>query len=312
MNRFPIFSILLFSFIFIIFSCQEEGVEQPQKEEKIDSPVLNQNALFEFITPDKSGISFTNNIKETHGVNIITNSYMYNGGGVGILDVNNDGLQDIYFTSAQESNKLYLNKGNFQFEDITDAYGVQGLGGFTTGVTIVDINADGWQDIYVCRSGIDISPNGLATRKNLLFINNKGKSFTESADKYGVGDNSASQPREFSSIMILDGDLDLYIMNHPIDFAYVNQINVKQNQDGTFYRLTQPKDEFESDKLFRNNGNGSFTDVSVQSGIQNRAYGLSCTVSDFNDDGYPDIFVGNDYVEPDLLYINNKNGDFHR
>lgn len=296
--------------LLVTFGCgQDEKTPEVKTETQSSTPAkVPSNALFEFIEPAASGVNFTNNINENHQMNIITNSYIYNGGGVAILDVNNDGLQDIYFTSSQESNKLYLNKGNFKFEDVTDAYGVGAKIGFKTGVTVVDVNADGWQDLYVCRSGIDVSQQGLANRRNLLFINNNGQKFTEEAQKYGIADASASNQGNFFDYD-LDGDLDLFVMNHPIEFAMVNKISAQQNTDGTFTRLTAPRDTYESDKLFKNNGNGTFT-LQANSGISNRAFGLSCTVSDFNDDGYPDIFVGNDYIEPDLLYINNKNGTF--
>ncbi|MFT4762406.1 MAG: hypothetical protein ACI9XO_002297 [Paraglaciecola sp.] len=296
-------------FLFSIGCGQEEktteAIVEKQPEKVVEIP---ENALFELIAPEDSGVNFTNNITENHQINIITNSYIYNGGGVAILDVNNDGLQDIYFTSSQKSNKLYLNKGNFKFEDVTDAYGVGAKIGFKTGVTVVDINADGWQDLYVCRSGTDVSQQGLAMRQNLLFVNNGGKNFTEEAQKYGIADASASNHGNFFDYD-LDGDLDLYVMNHPIEFSTVNKISAQQNTDGTFTRLTAPRDAYESDKLFKNNGNGIFT-LQTNSGISNRAFGLSCTVSDFNEDGYPDLFIGNDYIEPDLLYINNKNGTF--
>ena len=308
------YSILLMLFGTILIGCGSDSnpsatpAASEETRQEAD-PSVPADALFEFIAPEKSGISFTNNIKENHQVNIITNSYMYNGGGVAILDVNKDGLQDIYFTSSQESNKLYLNKGNFEFEDVTEAYGVQAMGGFKTGVTVVDINNDGWQDLYVCRSGIDISPQGLASRQNLLFVNQAGKKFVEEGQKYGIADVSASNHANFFDFD-RDGDLDLYVMNHPIEFASVNKVSARQTEDGKIERLTAPRDAYESDKLFINNGNGTFADISVQAGIQNRAFGLSCTVSDFNEDGYLDIFIGNDYIEPDLLYMNNKNGTF--
>ncbi|RMF23086.1 MAG: CRTAC1 family protein, partial [Bacteroidetes bacterium] len=265
------------------------------------------DALFELLPPESTGIDFVNNIIESHRMNIVTNSYMYNGGGVAVLDVNNDSLPDLYFTSSQESNRLYLNKGGFRFEDITESSGT-GADGFKTGVTVVDINADGWQDLYVCRSGIDLSPEGLARRANLLFVNNGDGTFTERAAEYGLNDASASNHANFFDYD-RDGDLDAYILNHPITFHEVNKVNVRQ--EGTRYvRNTAPRDQWESDKLFRNNGDGTFTDVSQEAGIQNRAFGLSVTVSDFNHDGWPDIFVGNDYIEPDLLYLNNQDGTF--
>lgn len=269
---------------------------------------LPPNARFESIPPAKSGVHFSNNIHESFRQNIVTNSYLFNGGGVAILDVNNDELPDLYFVSSQESNRLYLNRGNFRFEDITEVAGVAALGGIKTGVTVVDIDNDGFQDLYVCRSGIDTMPAELPKRANLLFINNGNLSFSEKAAEIGLDDVSASNHANFFDYD-LDGDLDLYLLNHPVDFHSVNKILVVQTDSG-YVRKTNPNHRFESDKLYRNNGDGTFTDVSQTAGIQNRAFGLSVTVADFNGDHFPDIFVGNDYIEPDLLYINNQNGTF--
>lgn len=284
---------------FTVLACKEE--KSPAVVTPAPAPG---EALFELLPPGRTGVHFSNHITETFEDNILINSYLYNGGGVAVLDVNNDGLPDLYFTATQEPNRLFLNKGDFQFEEITATAGVAAQGGVKTGVTIVDINADGFQDIYVCRSGM--LPN--AERANLLFINNGDLTFIERAAEYGLADRSASNHANFFDFDN-DGDLDVYILNHPVDFKEVNRI--RATQDGNNYiRNTAPLDEWESDKLFRNDGNGKFTNVSQKAGIQNRAWGLSATVSDFNNDGYLDIFVGNDYIEPDLLYINNKNGTF--
>lgn len=302
-RRYFLFPVIVLSFFFACQNDDNTSSSSPtiSKEETLVAPP---NARFKYLESDVTGINFTNRISEDHRINIVSNSYMYNGGGVGILDVNNDGLQDIFFTSSQESNRLYLNKGNFKFQDITQQAKIAGLGGFTTGVTIVDINNDGFSDIYVCRSGLRIADE----RKNLLFINNGDLTFSEEAAKYGLDDVSASNHANFFDYD-LDGDLDCYVINHPITFGEVNKVSVSQ-KDGKYIRNTEPRDQFESDKLFRNNGNGTFTDVSLEAGINNRAWSLSATVSDFNKDGYPDIFIGNDYIEPDWLYINNQKGGF--
>ncbi len=262
---------------------------------------------FELMKADATGIGFANNIKETFQNNIITNSYLYNGGGVAILDVNNDDLPDVYFTATQDANRLYLNKGNFQFEDITDKAGVAATGGMKTGVTVADVNADGFQDLYVCRTGAVAGQD----RANLLFVNNGNSTFTEAAASYGLNDQSASNHANFFDYD-LDGDLDVYVLNHPLAWEEVNRVRVKQltNDGKSFTRVTKPDDEYESDKLFRNDGNGRFTNVSEQMGISNRAWGLSVTVADFNNDGYPDIYIGNDYIEPDILYINQQGKGF--
>ncbi len=279
---------------------------------KVEDSDANQNVStatdihFELMKPASSGIDFSNNIKETFQENIITNSYLYNGGGVAILDVNNDGLQDVYFSATQTSNRLYLNKGNFKFEDITEKAGVGAMGGIKTGVSVVDINGDGFQDIYVCRSGIQ--PTDL--RANLLYINNGNSTFTEKAKEYGLDDRSASNHANFFDVDN-DGDLDVYVLNHPVAWAEVNRVRAKQaSQGGPITRITTPVDEWESDKFFRNDGNGHFTNISVEMGINNRAWGLSVTVSDFNGDGFLDVYVGNDYVEPDILYINQRRKGF--
>ncbi len=286
---------------FFAFSCNKENKTTESTELPITAPA---DARFELLPAEQTGVKFSNTIKEDFNNHILINSYLYNGGGVAVLDVNNDGLQDLYFSATQEPNRLFLNKGNLQFQDITEQAGVAALGGVKTGVTIVDINADGLQDIYVCRSGMQPTDE----RANLLFVNNGNATFSEKAKEYGLDDRSATNHANFFDYD-LDGDLDVYVLNHPVIFKDVNKITAKE-VNGEYIRNKDPLDEWESDKIFRNDGNGHFTNVSKEAGISNRAWGLSVTVSDFNADGYPDIFVGNDYIEPDLLYINNKNGTF--
>ncbi|MBI1224082.1 MAG: hypothetical protein GC192_02485 [Bacteroidetes bacterium] len=288
--------------LFLLISCNKR--QEEINTNLSDSPPADVH--FELMKPSATGINFINSIHENFDENIITNSYLYNGGGVAIIDVNNDELQDVYFTATQASNQLFLNKGNFQFENITEKAGVGAVGGIKTGVTVVDINGDGFQDIYVCRSGMQ--PNEL--RANLLYINNGDATFTERANEFGLADRSASNHANFFDFD-KDGDLDVYVLNHPVAWAEVNRIRAKQeSQGGPITRITTPNDEWESDKFYRNDGNGHFTDVSLKVGINNRAWGLSVTVSDFNDDGYLDIYVGNDYVEPDFLYINQQGKGF--
>ncbi|GAB4257467.1 MAG: VCBS repeat-containing protein [Saprospiraceae bacterium] len=287
-------------FFFVAMGCQDKPATTVNPETE-KAPA---NALFELLNPEQCGVVFSNHITEDFSVNILNNSYLYNGGGVAVLDVNNDGLMDLYLSATQEPNRLFLNKGNMQFEDITMQAGVAADRGIKTGVTIVDINADGWDDIYVCRSGTFISSD----RANLLFVNNGDGTFAEKAAQYGLNDASASNHANFFDYDN-DGDLDVYILNHPVAFQDVNKIRAAESEDGGYTRQTEPLDQYESDKLFRNDGN-RFVDVSNEAGIRNRAWGLSVTVTDFNNDGWQDVFVGNDYIEPDLVYINNRNGTF--
>ena len=260
--------------------------------------------LFEQIDPKTSGVSFANLLTETKTLNYITFNYLYMSGGAAAGDFNNDGLTDLYFAATTGPNKLYLNKGNFQFEDISEKSGVGGpLVGLKTGVSLVDINGDGWLDIYQCRTGI--TPE---TRGNNLFINNQNLTFTESSAQYGLNANCSSTQSTFLDFD-LDGDLDMYLLNHPADMSKALSVRLVQD-GGKPVREKKPLDEYSSDRLYKNNGNGTFSDISKQAGIQNFAFGLSVTVMDINSDGYPDLYVANDYIEPDILYINNKNGTF--
>lgn len=256
----------------------------------------NEGSLFINPTSDQTGIIFTNTITETDELNILDYLYFYNGGGVAVGDINNDNLPDVFFSGNQVKNKLYLNKGNLQFEDITEKAGVAGNSSWNTGAVMGDINGDGLMDIYVCAvvgiKGFD----GF----NELYINNGDTTFTESSAKYGLDFDTYSSNAAFLDYD-LDGDLDMYILNHAIhtqeSFGHAN-LRLKRNyQTG--------------DKLMRNDGD-KFTDVSEEAGIFGgiNGYGLGIAVADFNQDGYPDIYVGNDFHEDDYYYLNNGNGTF--
>jgi hypothetical protein len=252
--------------------------------------------LFKEIPNNETGIDFANVLKESPALNIVTYEYFYNGGGVGLGDFNNDGLIDIYFTGNLQADRLYINKGNWKFEDITSKAGVKGKKGWKTGVSIADVNGDGFQDIYLCYSG----PVNRDERTNELFINNGNLTFTESAAKMGIADSGYSTQAVFFDYD-RDNDLDLFVINH-------NNKNFR-NFDASFIKKMVDADA--GDRLYRNDNN-HFTDVTNVSGIISNplGYGLGVSVSDVNNDGWPDLYVTNDYVEEDYLYINNKNGTF--
>jgi hypothetical protein len=252
--------------------------------------------LFSSLEPDLSGVTFINKVPETPEMNILTYQYLHNGAGVSLGDINNDGLTDIFFTANYGPNHLYLNKGNLKFEEIGRTAGVGGKIGWTTGCTMVDINNDGYLDIYVSRSGDVISNK----RKNILFVNNGDLTFTDRAEEYGLDDTGYSSQAAFFDFD-RDGDLDMFMLNHPIKPA--------QNVD--FYALTSVRNDDSGDRLYRND-NGLFKDISEEAGIIGNSigYGLSVSVGDLNNDGWPDLYVCNDYLERDYLYLNNQDGTF--
>lgn len=252
---------------------------------------------FEKVSSDHSNVGFVNEVEENVNFNFLNYPYIYNGGGVAVGDINNDGLRDLYFTANQTSNKLYLNQGDFEFKDITESAEVgDTTEGWTTGVSMVDINGDGYLDIYVCKSGLF---NAKELRENKLFVNNQDNTFTEQSRKYGLADPGFSTQAYFFDFD-KDGDLDMYLVNHRPDFQNNAIINLKF-QKRIFYDG--------SDHLYRNDG-GSFVDISEEAGILNKTWGLSASIGDFNNDGWPDIYVANDFLEPDFMYINNQDNTF--
>ena len=253
--------------------------------------------LFELVSSETSGISFVNSLTFSQEFNIYTYRNFYNGGGVALGDINNDGWIDIYFTSNQGSNKLYLNKGNFKFEDITDRAGVSGSKAWSTGVSMVDINGDGFLDIYVCNSG-DIEGDD---KENELFINNGNLTFTDRAEEWGVADKGYTTHAAFFDYD-QDGDLDLYILNN--SYQAIGSFNLQKNERPI-------RDSLGGDKLLRNDGK-RFVDVSEEAGIFGSiiGFGLGVTIGDVNKDGWPDIYVSNDFFERDYLYVNNMDGTF--
>ena len=251
-----------------------------------------------FVNPDveKAGITFKNILTPTEDMNILDYLYFYNGGGVAIGDINNDGLPDIYFSGNQVKNELYLNKGNLQFENITKTAGVAGNSDWNTATVMGDVNGDGFLDIYVCAV---VGLNGLDGH-NELFINNGDATFTEQSEAYGLDADTFSSSAAFLDYD-LDGDLDIYILNHAVH---------TQNSFGKA-ELRYERNPQTGDKLMRNDG-GKFTDVSEEAGIYGgiNSYGLGIAISDFNLDGYPDIYIGNDFHEDDYYYLNNGDGTF--
>ena len=252
-------------------------------------------SLFSAIPMTQSGVDFENTIKENEDLNVIMYEYYHNGGGVSIGDINNDGLDDIYFTGSVSPNKLYLNKGHLSFVDISSQAGVEGTFGIKTGSCMIDINNDGYLDIYVCRSG-KFSED---VNRNRLYINNRDNTFTEEAKKYGLDDPAHSTQAYFFDFD-LDGDLDLFLLNH--------QVNTPTKRAAS---LKNEVDVYAGDKFYINN-KGIYTDHSRKVGLISNpiGYGLSASVGDLNNDGYPDLYVANDYIEHDYLYINQKNGTF--
>ncbi len=258
------------------------------------------NKLFTKLSADKTGINFRNLIKEDNQeFNIVMYPYYYNGGGVAVGDINNDGLTDICFTGNMVKNRLYINKGNMQFEDITERAGIAKKEGWCTGVTMVDINGDGNLDIYICRSGL----TNMAYRKNLLFINNGDLTFTEKANEYGLDDAGYSTQSSFFDYD-KDGDLDIILINQSTPEFSKGKIEYVQMRN-------QKADSTLCNKLFRND-NGYYINISEAAGITSNplSFSLGISTADINKDGWPDIYIANDFKEPDYFFINNKNGTF--
>lgn len=266
------------------------------------------DTLFQRLDESVTGVNFKNTLFDDGPLNVANYIYFYNGGGVSIGDINNDGLQDILFTGNMVRNRLYLNKGSFKFEDITAQSGVAEKQGWCTGANMVDINGDGRLDIYICRSA-DANPQ---LRKNLLFINNGDLTFFEKADEYGLADPGYSTQAAFFDYD-KDGDIDCFIINHSSQ-KYTG--GVQDNPE-----LRKEHNPASASRLYRNDmspstggglGEAHFTDVSEQAGITSNVltFGLGVAISDFNNDGWPDVSVSNDFNEPDYFFINNRNGTF--
>ena len=284
-NRITYLSFIIISF-FLFISCSENR----GTENDFEGP------LFTLLNPDLTGVNFINKLPESASMNIIVYPSYYSGAGVSVGDINNDSLPDIFFTANFGNNRLYLNKGNLQFEEISVSSGIVGSWGWSTGTSMIDINNDGFLDIYICRAG-DVEEE---KRKNELFINNGDLTFTEQAAKYGLdyaGYSSQSVFLDYDK----DGDLDMYLLNAPINTLPLIDSGMNHME----------RDELSSDVLFQND-NGFFKDVSEKVGLVGNGigYGLSASIGDINNDGWPDVYVCNDYIEHDYLYINNQDGTF--
>lgn len=272
----------VFVIVFLSISCQRQ-----------------EDKRFQLLSSEQTGIDFVNKLKPSPEFNILEYLYYYNGGGVSAGDINNDGLIDLYFTANQSPNKLYLNKGNLQFEDITMKAGVAGEGTWSSGTTMADVNADGWLDIYVSNVGNYKSAQG----KNELFINNQDGTFTESASAFGLDHEGFSTQAAFFDFD-KDGDLDMYLLTHAVKNPEV------------FSESTVREQAYEGgDRLYESQlaqGGQGFIDVTAKSGIYSSiiGFGLGITVSDVNNDSWPDIYISNDFTENDYLYINNQDGTF--
>lgn len=260
----------------------------------------DQLTRFELLSPERTGVYFQNTITPNDSINIIQYEYLYNGGGVGVLDVNNDGLKDLFFSGSQQSNALYLNQGDLTFKDISKEAGIRLESTWTTGVSVVDINADGYDDLYLGIGGM----GNQSIFPNRLFINQKDGTFKEMAAEYGLDDpNEAIQSVFFDYDR--DGDLDMYLLNgggFERSAIMARPINTRGQSRNT-------------DQLYENNyseelGHPVFTNVSQQAGIQIEGFGLGVSVLDVNRDSWPDVYVSNDYLSRDLLYVNNQNGTF--
>jgi hypothetical protein len=282
--------------VILIWGCNspDSSVHSPSKEKTPDQSTV----LFELLTPAQTGVRFSNDIEISEEVNHLTWDAMFYGGGVAIGDLNNDGFQDLFFCGNQKDDALYFGNGDLTFEDKSASSGILDYQGWSNGVAFVDVNGDGWLDVYVCRSSWKMDNEDSAYRMNVLFVNNQDGTFTEKAKEFGLANPGYSTQATFFDYDH-DNDLDLFLLNAPSN-------NLKQ-------KISYSKEgfpDFVSDRLYRNENGASFTDVTEEAGVKAFSFGLGVIASDLNHDGWIDVYVANDYERPDYLYINQKNGTF--
>ncbi|MFS4415709.1 VCBS repeat-containing protein [Maribacter sp. 2307ULW6-5] len=278
------FSLILFSAVLLAFLACEQKAQ----------------TVFVQVGPEKSSIDFNNVIVETDSFNILNNEYIFNGGGVAVGDFNNDNRPDIFFSGNQVTNQLYLNQGNMAFKNVSQEAQIEAPNKWNTGIALADVNLDGFLDIYVCSAMLPSDQE----RQNLLFVNqgpdeNGVPTFKEMAERYGIAGKENSMHATFFDYD-KDGLLDLYVLNN-VDIHHLPANYREKITDGSAES---------NDRLYRNKGNGTFEDVTLKSGITIEGYGLGVVISDINYDGWPDIYVSNDYLTNDVLYINNQDGTF--
>ncbi len=293
----------------LLYSCSSEKSNKTNDAQEVQSiieePYDGITDLFELIPSEQSGVLFENEIYDSLQLLCFSYEYAFNGGGVAVGDINNDGLQDLCFSGTLSPNRLYLNMGNWKFKDITAAARINNNKGTNIGISMLDINNDGWLDIYICKSGTLNNPEA---RRNCLYINQQNLSFTEEAEKYGLDDPSYSTQAYFSDFD-LDGDLDAYMINHPINWGLESDLNLRMNKEGDYEMVKDTARQYITDKYLVNQ-NGKFVDQTFKANVDNAAFGLSAIVHDFNGDSYPDVYICNDYAKPDRLMINQRGKGF--
>ncbi|MFT6333880.1 MAG: hypothetical protein ACJATI_000612 [Halioglobus sp.] len=283
-------------FTLLIIGCGSDATDNTTATNLIDfETIKKESTKFKILSSDQTGINAMNKVEETENFNYFLWSSIYMGSGVGVADFNNDGLPDIYMGQNMTQDKLYLNKGDMKFDDISDSALPNNMQ-WTAGVSVVDINNDGWMDIYLCSFGPSTNPSG---RKNRLLVNQKNNTFKEESKQYGIDDGGFTVMATFFDVD-KDGDKDLYVVNQPMDAKLAKAKGIRQPDTSYDY----------SDKLYIRNKSGRYIDRSKAFGVDNHAFGLNVLVNDINEDGWLDLYITNDYDKPDYIYINQEGKGF--